>query len=116
MISILTKSAKVGSVTARTTISQPRGERFLLFPGKSKCWTNPFVGDRHDFSVDCTQLFAARAAFHFYATWIIPSIVAEIIGKDSKYALAYLGTDGNSFHGNKTYKVNVPKNLLMKDF
>lgn len=114
--SILTESAKVGSVTARTIISQPRDQRFLLFPGKSKCWTNPFVGGSHEFLVDGAQLLEARAAFHFYATGITPAMAAKIIGKGSKYAVAYLDSDGNPFDGNKTYKVNVPKNPPMKDF
>ncbi|MCM8530875.1 MAG: DUF1254 domain-containing protein, partial [Lentisphaeraceae bacterium] len=116
MKQILTDAAKVGSVTVRTLISQPRDERFLLFPGKSKVWTNPFVGGSHKFTNDGVRLLEARAAFHFYATGITPAMAAKIVGKGSKYAVAYVDADQNPFDGSKTYKINVPKNPPMKDF
>ena len=116
MQKILSEAAQVASVTLRTLISRPRDEDFLLFPGKSKVWTNPFVGGSHKFEVDGVRLLDARAAFHFYATGITPAMAKKIIGKGSKYAVAYLDKEGNPFDGNKTYKVNVPVNVPAKDF
>jgi hypothetical protein len=116
MKKILTQSAEVASVTARTLISRPRDERFYLFPGQSKVWTNPFVGGSYKFEVDGVSLIDARAAFHFYATGITPAMAKKIIGKGSKYAVAYLDKDLNPFDGSKTYKVNVPPNVPAKDF
>ena len=113
---ILTEAAAVGSVTVRTIMSQPRDEGFYLFPGKSRVWTNPFVGGSHEFLGNGAQLLDARAAFHFYATGITPAMAAQIIGKGSKYAAAYLDADGNPYDGSKTYKVNVPPNPPAKDF
>ena len=40
----------------------------------------------------------------------------KIIGKGSKYATAYLDKDMNPFDGSKTYTVNIPANVPMKDF
>jgi hypothetical protein len=116
MKKILTEAAAVGAVTVRTIMSQPRDEGFYLFPGKSTVWTNPFVGGSHEFLVDGAQLLDARAAFHFYATGITPAMAAKIIGKGSKYAAAYLDSDGNPYDGSKTYKVNIPANVPAKDF
>jgi len=116
MKKILTDAAAVGAVTVRTIMSQPRDERFYLFPGKSAVWTNPFVGGSHEFMVDGASLLDARAAFHFYATGITPAMAAKIIGKGSKYAAAYLDVDGNPYDGSRTYKVNVPTNVPAKDF
>ncbi len=89
MKKILTQAAEVGSVTARTLIFRPRDEAFLLFPKNSKVWTNPFVGGSYKFEVDGSSLIDARAAFHFYATGITPAMAKKIIGKGSKYAVAY---------------------------
>jgi len=116
MKKILTEAAAVGSVTVRTLMSQPRDEGFYLFPGKSVVWTNPFVGGSHEFLVDGVQILDGRAAFHFFATGITPAMAAEIVGKGSKYAAAYLDGDGNPFDGSKTYKVNVPAEVPAKDF
>jgi hypothetical protein len=116
MKKILADAAEVGSVTVRTLMSRPRDEGFYLFPGKSKVWTNPFVGGSHEFLVDGVTLLDARAAFHFYATGITPAMAKKFIGAGSQYAAAYLDKDGNSFDGSKTYKVNVPANVPAKDF
>jgi hypothetical protein len=113
---ILTEAAEVGAVTVRTIMSQPRDEEFFLFPGKSRVWTNPFVGGSHQFLVDGVQLLDARAAFHFYATGITPAMAKKIIGKGSKYAAAYLDDKGNPFDGGKSYSVHVPPNVPAKDF
>jgi hypothetical protein len=40
----------------------------------------------------------------------------KIIGKGSKYAVAYNDVDKNPFDGSKIYKVNVPPNVPAKDF
>ena len=116
MKKILAEAAAVGAVTVRTIMSQPRDEGFYLFPGKSKVWTNPFVGGSHEFLSDGAYLLDARAAFHFYATGITPAMAAKIIGKGSKYAVAYTDSNGNPFDGSKTYKVHVPPNVPAKDF
>ena len=116
MKKILAEAADVGAVTVRTIMSQPRDEGFYLFPGKSSVWTNPFVGGSHEFLSDGAYLLDARAGFHFYATGITPAMTFKIIGKGSKYAVAYLDAEGNPYDGGKTYKVNVPKNPPAKDF
>jgi len=116
MINILSDAAEVGAVTVRTLMSRPRDEGYYLFPGKSIVWTNPFVGGSHEFLVDGAILVDARAAFHFYATGITPAMAKKFVGAGSQYAAAYLDKDGNSFDGSKTYKVNVPANVPVKDF
>ncbi len=116
MKKILTEAAEVASVTARTLISRPRDETFLLFPKNSRVWTNPFVGGSYKFEVDGITILDGRAAFHFYATGITPAMAKKIIGKGSKYAVAYLDKEMNPLDGNKTYKVHVPPNVPAKDF
>jgi hypothetical protein len=116
MKAILSEAADVGGVTVRTIMSQPRDERFFLFPNESRTWTNPFVGGSHEFLVDGAHILDARAAFHFFATGITPAMAKKIIGKGSKYAAAYLDAEGNPFDGSKTYRVHVPPDVPAKDF
>ncbi len=116
MRKILADAAEVGSVTVRALMARPRDEGFYIFPGKSMVWTVPFVGGSHEFLVDGVRLIDARAAFHFYATGITPAMSKEFIGAGSQYAAAYLDKDGNAFDGSKTYKVNIPTNVPVKDF
>jgi len=115
MQKILSDAADVGAVTVRTIISQPRDVDFYLF-GKDSVWTNPFVGGSYQFINDGVQLLDARAAFHFYATGITPAMAKDIIGKGSKYGVAYMDNQGNPFDGGKTYKVNIPDNVPAADF
>jgi len=118
MKKILTEAADVGAVAVRTIISKPRNEDFYLYPGKSTVWTNPFEATKgnHEFLVDGALQLDARAGFHFYATGITPAMTFKIIGKGSKYAIAYTDADRNFLDGGKTYKVRVPPNPPAKDF
>jgi len=118
MKKILTEAAGVGSVAVRTIISKPRNEDFYLYPGKSTVWTNPFEATKgsHEFLVDGALQLDARAGFHFYATGITPAMTFKIIGKGSKYAIAYSDADGSFLDGGKTYKLHVPPNPPAKDF
>jgi hypothetical protein len=116
MKKILSEAAAFGSVAVRTIMAQPRNKDFYLYPGESKVWFNPFVGGSHEFLVDGARLLDSRAGFHFYATGITPAMTKEIIGKGSKYAVAYTDANGNPFDGAQTYKVHVPPNAPVKDF
>lgn len=116
MTKILSEAADVGAATVRTVMSRPRNEGFYLFPDKSRVWTNPFVGGDHEFKPTGASILDGRAGFHFYATGITPAMAKNIVGKGSKYAVAYLDKDGNAFDGGKTYKIHVPANVPAKDF
>ena len=118
MTAILDEAADVGAVAVRTLIAKPRNEGFYLYPGKSTVWTNPFEasGGSHEFLADGALQQDARAAFHFYATGITPAMTFRILGKGSKYAIAYTEANGAFFDGSKTYKVHVPANPPAKDF
>jgi hypothetical protein len=118
MKKILTEAADVGAVAVRTIIAKPRNEGFYIYPGESTVWTNPFEasGGSHEFLADGALQQDARAGFHFYATGITPAMTFKIIGKGSKYAIAYTDADGNFLDGGKIYKVHVPPNPPAKDF
>jgi hypothetical protein len=115
MKEILRDAAKVGSATVRTIMYEPRDDIFYFYPGES-VWCNPFPGGSHEWLNEGASLLDARAGFYFYATGCTPAMAFRIIGKGSKYAIAYKDSEGNAFDGGKTYKVNIPKNPPAKDF
>ena len=114
MKKILSDAAKVASVTARALTAYPRDERFYQYA--DRVWTNPFIEGRYDFLLDGVRLLDSRVYMHFYATGITPAMALNLIGKGSKYLIAYLDKDRNPFDGGKTYKVHVPPNVPAKDF
>lgn len=114
MQKILNEAAKIGAAIVRTQMAKPRSDYFYMFENSQ--WINPLVYKSYLFEHEGARLFDARSAMHFYATGITPAMSMEFIGKGSQYAVAYSDKDGNTFDGNKTYKVNIPANAPMKDF
>jgi len=114
MQKILEEAAKIGAAIVRTQMAKPRSDYFYLYENSQ--WVNPLVYRDYLFEHEGARLFDARSAMHFYATGITPAMSLELIGKGSQYAVAYSDKDGNTFDGNKTYRVNIPKNPPMKDF
>ena len=43
-------------------------------------------------------------------------MAADIIGKGSKYAAAYLDADGKPYDGSKTYKISLPPDAPIANF
>ena len=114
MKKILSEAADMGAAIVRTMMSKPREDYFYLYPNSA--WINPLAYRSHLFEHEGARLLDARAAFHFYATGITPAMSMKFIGKGSQYAVAYSDSDGNTFDGKNTYKINVPANPPMKDF
>ena len=115
MKKILTEAAKIGSVIARAKAARPSDHRVYFYPGK-RAWSNPFIESRYDFLLDGERLLDSRIYMHFYATGITPAMAIKNIGKGSQYAIAYLDNEGNALDGSKTYKINLPKDVPVKDF
>jgi hypothetical protein len=115
MKKILTDAAKIGSVIARAKTARPSDQRVYFYPGE-RAWTNPFIESRFDFLLDGERLLDSRIYMHFYATGITPAMAIKNVGKGSQYAIAYLDNEGNSLDGSKTYKINLPKDVPVKDF
>ena len=62
------------------------------------------------------RLLDARSYFFFYATGITPAMTKKFRGKGSQYSVAYSDSDGNPFDGSKTYKVNMPAPVPVKNY
>lgn len=112
---ILKEAADIAAVTARALAARPREKDFYLYPGEG-VWTTPFIGGSHEFLSNGVRLLDPRAYFFFYATGITPAMSAQMVGKGSQYAVAYVDSQGNPLDGSKTYKIHLPPNIPAKDF
>jgi len=116
MKKILAEAANVGAATARAITSRPRDDVYLIYPGKSICWTIPFPGGSHEFLDHGALTLDGRIFMHFYATGITPAMTMKMVGVGSQYAVAYLDAEGQAFDGSKTYQIHLPPNVPAKDF
>jgi len=115
MKKILVEAADVGAATVRTLAARPRGDYWYRYPGERR-WNTPFYASSHKFLDNGVRSLDARSFFFFYATGVTPAMTMKFRGKGSQYSVAYSDADGNPFDGSKTYKVNLPAPVPIKDF
>jgi len=117
MRKILEEAVAVGNATARAIWIHPRDKAAYFF--KDSDWYTGFVGGHHEFLKNGGaggRNLDARILFHYMATVITPAMVNKMVGAGSQYALLNLDENGNYMDGSKTYKVNIPANVPVKDF
>lgn len=50
------------------------------------------------------------------ATVNTPAMEVKLVGRGSQYAISSIDSTGESFDGAKNYGLNIPKNMLVKEF
>lgn len=111
----LTEAVAVGNAMSRTITLQPRIEDVYFYPGSA--WYTGFVGGSSEFlSQPGVRNLSARTLFHYYATGITPAMAMEMVGQGSQYAAASTDSEGKALDGGKTYKLQLPPNVPVKDF
>jgi len=117
MKKLLTEAAEVANATARAIFWQTRDESAFLYEGSY--WKRGFVGGSYEYLKDKGmggRNLDARTHFYYMATVNTPAMTWKLIGKGSQYAWGYLDANGNYLDGNKTYKLNLPKNPPAEKF
>jgi hypothetical protein len=114
MKKILTDAANVGAVTARAIAYRIRDKAGFIYPDSN--WRKPFFGG-YQFEVSPRVSNLDGAAFFYYlATGVTPAMAEEMVGKGSQYPWTALDANGNPFDGAKTYRLQLPPNIPVKDF
>ena len=111
---ILADAAAIASVTVRAMAFRCRIPEAFYYEGSA--WCTPFIGGSHLFLRDDVRLINPRAFFFFYATGITPAMTWKLIGKGSKYAIAFVDSEGRHFDGGQNYKLTLPGPIPVKDF
>ena len=103
--------------TVRTLFWYERDKSAFLYEGRN--WKRGFVGGSHEYLKDQGlggRNIDARGQYFYMATFNSPALVWQLIGKGSKYAWGYLDNNGDYLDGNKSYKLNLPKDVPAEQF
>jgi len=113
----LTEAVAVANATARAIIFRTPQEEAYLY--ENSYWKVGFIGGNHEWLKDegvGGRYLDARTLFFYGATVNTPAMVLKMVGVGSQYAMITQDSDGNTFDGAKTYKLNIPANVPAKDF
>lgn len=114
MKAILEDAANIGAATARSLAFKMREQDAYFYPDSH--WRLPFFGGyKFEVSPGVANLDGA-AFFYFFATGVTPAMEEKMVGKGSQYPWTALDADGNPFDGAKTYRLQLPPNIPVKDF
>jgi hypothetical protein len=126
MKKILTEAAAVGSATGRAlnwryALSHPDWAYYtnshwgnMLFEGGAFFETPPPAykdGMFKPYPPTGARTLDSRSAFYYAYTLDSPAMIMRIPGVGSQYLMDFLDAEGNAFHGSKTYKVILPREI-----
>ena len=117
METILKEAVAVGNATARSLYFQLREEGAYLY--ESSYWKSGFIGGDYRWLRDGGaggRYLDARTYFFYIATVNTPAMTLKMVGKGSQYALCDKDSNGEFLYGDKSYKLNIPANVPVKDF
>ncbi len=117
MKKLLNEAVAVGNATARSLWLKPRDPSAYLY--KNSGWYTAFLGGSWQWLPDKGnrgRYQDARTMFFYMATVNTPAMVLKTIGKGSQYAVNVTDANGEFLQGDRTYKLNIPKNVPAKDF
>ncbi len=115
MKAILTDAAAIGNAAARAISYFPREPGNFIY-GKESAWVMAYASKDTGFERNGAYNLDARALFHFGYICVSPAMAVTVAGKGSDYGLAMLDSEGKVLDGAKTYKLNLPPNVPVKDF
>ena len=117
MTKTLTEAVAVGNATARSIVMRNRDPRAVIF--ENGHWTTGFIGSDYRWlggdGIGGRDL-DARTLFFYAATVNTPAMAAKMVGKGSQYAFNAADKTGDTLHGAKNYRLNIPANVPAKDF
>ena len=75
-----------------------------------------FIGGSEVFEGDTYLNLDSRTAFFRFAYSSSPGMVAEMVGKGSKYPLTFKDADGNFLMGENSYRLHLPMDIPAENF
>ncbi|MDY0170892.1 MAG: DUF1254 domain-containing protein [Thermoguttaceae bacterium] len=117
MRAILIDAAAVGNATARAITFDLRAPEAYLYENSQ--WKHAFIGGDYRWLRNGGKggrNMDARTSFFYFATVNTPAMVAKIVGAGSQYAWTDRDSEGRFFQGDKNYRLNIPKDVPVKDF
>ena len=115
MKKILEDAVAIGNATARAIDWYPRKESAYIY-GKQSAWVMAYAGKDVFFDVDGASNLDARTMFHYAYTAVTPAMAVTRAGLGSDYGIAFVDANKQHLDGGKTYKLNIPKDVPVKNF
>ena len=115
MKKILMDAADIGNAAARAISYFPRDTGNLTY-GKDSAWVIAYADKDTAFTRNGAYRLDPRVLFHFGYIVVSPAMAVTVPGKGSDYAMAMLDAEQQALDGSKTYKLNLPANIPVKDF
>ncbi len=114
MRAILAEAAAVGDATARAIAFHWRQPEGYYYEGSS--WQLPFVGGYLFQTQPGVLNLDAYSYYYFLATGVTPAMEEKMVGQGSQYAWTCRDANGEPLDGGKSYRLNLPPNIPVKDF
>ncbi|MGB3365788.1 MAG: DUF1254 domain-containing protein [Thermodesulfobacteriota bacterium] len=115
MKKILIDAVAIGNTYARANTVFPRDPGNRIY-GPDSEWIMAFADKNTTFIKDGALNNDARLWMHYNAIVVTPAMAVTKPGKGSDYGIAGLAEGQKALDGSKTYKLNLPANVPVKDF
>jgi len=115
MKKILLDAAAIGNAAARAISYAPRDEGLYTY-GKGSGWFKPIVNGDTTYTRNGARNLEGRVFYHFGYICVSPAMATTIPGKGSDYSMGMVDSKGRPLDGSKTYKLNMPADIPVKDF
>jgi hypothetical protein len=116
MKKILEEAVAIGNATARAIDWYPREKAARIYPDGDSAWVMGYAGKDVFFETGEARNLDARTMFHYAYTAVTPAMAVTKAGIGSDYGIAFLDSEKNALDGAKTYRLQLPPNVPVKDF
>ena len=122
MQKLLADGVALGNAASRAIVWYPRIDQNMagvrVYPDTDSAWMMAYTGRNVFFNGEDGQTMNtdARVTFHYPYTAVTPAMAAPRLGTGSDYAIAFVDSEKQVFDGAKTYKIEIPAEVPVKNF
>ncbi len=115
MKKLLNEAVDIGNAYARANTVYPRDPGHYFYPETDSEWVMAFPDKDAFFLKDGIRRIDARLWMHYNAVCVTPAMAGIKPGVGSDYGIAGLDSKHQPLDGAKTYKLNLPPNVPVKN-
>jgi len=115
MEEILNDAAAIGNTAARAISFSPRDPGLYTY-GPGSGWCKPIIDGDTTYTRHGARSLEGRVFYHFGYICVSPAMATTVPGKGSDYSMGMVDSNARPLDGSKTYRLNLPPNIPVKDF
>jgi len=112
---ILSEAVAIGNAYARANTVFPRDPGHRFYPETDSEWVMAFPDKDSFFLKDGARRMDGRLWMHYNAVCVTPAMALTKPGAGSDYGIAGLDSKHRPLYGGKTYRLQLPPNVPVKD-